>query len=82
MKHRTPSAARTSARSPGPSGRRGCIYATAITTVPAGRTLRQEAAGYRADPAWLAKKYEALNDAHKKMIVELTLALLRLEGKR
>ena len=50
--------------------------------VPAGRTLRQEAAGYRADPAWLSKKYEALNDAHKKMIVELTLALLRLEGKR
>jgi transcriptional regulator with XRE-family HTH domain len=46
------------------------------------RTLRQESPAYRADAAWLAKKYEALNDPHKKMIVELIVALLRLEGKR
>jgi len=46
------------------------------------RALRQDPAGYRADPAWLSHKYEALNDAHKRMIVELTIALLRLEGKR
>ena len=51
-------------------------------TPPAARALRQEPAAYRADPAWLARKYEGLNDAHKKMIVELTIALLRLEGKR
>jgi hypothetical protein len=44
--------------------------------------LRQESAGYRVDAAWMAKKYEALNDAHKKMAVEIVLALLRLEGKR
>ncbi len=49
---------------------------------PAGRTLRQEAPAYRADATWLSRKYEALNDAHKKMIVELIVALLRLEGKR
>ena len=46
------------------------------------RALRQEGAAYRADAAWLSRKYEALNDAHKKMIVELIVALLRLEGKR
>jgi len=46
------------------------------------RTLRQESASYRADPAWVSKKYEALNDGHKKMIAELVVALLRLEGKR
>lgn len=49
---------------------------------PAGRTLRQEAPAYRADATWLSRKYEALSDAHKKMIVELIVALLRLEGKR
>ena len=48
----------------------------------AGRALRQESAGYRADPGWVSKKYEALSDNHKKMIAELIVALLRLEGKR
>jgi len=43
--------------------------------------LRQTAAAYRVDPQWPAKKYEALNEAHKKMVVELLLALLKLEGK-
>jgi hypothetical protein len=46
------------------------------------RTLRQEPAAYRADPGWVSKKYDALNDSHKKMIAELIVALLRLEGKR
>src|SRR3989304_716004 len=46
------------------------------------RALRQERAAYRADAAWLPTEYGALNDAHKKMIVELIVALLRLEGKR
>ena len=44
--------------------------------------LRQESAAYRVDSAWVAKKYDALNDAHKKMAVEIILALLRLESKR
>jgi transcriptional regulator with XRE-family HTH domain len=43
---------------------------------------RQETAGYRVDAGWVAKKYESLNDVHKKMAVEIVLALLRLEGKR
>ncbi|HEY2336729.1 MAG TPA: hypothetical protein VGI18_05115 [Burkholderiales bacterium] len=43
---------------------------------------RQETAGYRVEAGWVGKKYDALNDSHKKMIVELILALLRLEGKR
>lgn len=47
-----------------------------------GRTLRQEPAAYRVDPAWLSRKYEALSDPHKRMIVEVVIALLRLEGKR
>jgi transcriptional regulator with XRE-family HTH domain len=44
--------------------------------------LRQNVAAYRVDPQWLTKKYEALNEPHKKIIVELLIALLRLEGKR
>jgi len=46
------------------------------------RALRQESAAYLADPVWVSKKYEALNDGHKKMVAELVVALLRLEGKR
>jgi transcriptional regulator with XRE-family HTH domain len=46
------------------------------------RAMRQDTAAYRVDPDWVGKKYDALNDAHKKMIVELILALLRLEGRR
>lgn len=46
------------------------------------RGVRQETAGYRADPAWVSKQYDALNDGHKKIIAELVIALLRLEGKR
>ncbi len=45
-------------------------------------SARQNVAAYRVDPQWLTKKYEALNEPHKKMIVELLIALLRLEGKR
>jgi transcriptional regulator with XRE-family HTH domain len=44
--------------------------------------LRQNVAAYRVDPQWLTKKYEALSESHKKIIVELLIALLRLEGKR
>ena len=47
-----------------------------------GRALRQDSAAYRADAGWVSKKYEALNDGHKKMVAELVVALLRLEGKR
>lgn len=47
-----------------------------------GRTLRQETGSYRADPAWISRQYEALNDGHKKIIAELLVALLRLESKR
>lgn len=47
-----------------------------------GRVARQESAAYRLDAPWVAKKFEALNDSHKRMIVELLIALLRLEGKR
>jgi len=46
------------------------------------RGVRQETASYRADPAWVSKKYDALNDGHKKMVTELLVALLRLERKR
>ena len=46
------------------------------------RALRQDTAAYRLDPAWISRKYDALNDSHKRMLVELVVALLRLEGKR
>jgi transcriptional regulator with XRE-family HTH domain len=47
-----------------------------------GRAARQDTAAYRVDPAWISRKYDALNEPHKRIIVELVVALLRLEGKR
>ena len=47
-----------------------------------GRAARQEPAGYRIDPDWVAKKYDGLSDSHKRIIVELVIALARLEGRR
>ena len=47
-----------------------------------GRVARQDPAAYRVESSWLSRKYEGLNDPHKRMIVELVIALLRLEGKR
>lgn len=44
-------------------------------------SVRQDAAPYRLDPGWLEKKVDLLNEAHKRMIVEIVIALLRLEGK-
>lgn len=43
--------------------------------------LRQEAASYRLDHGW-PKKFELLNESHKRMVIELVIALLRLEGKQ
>ena len=43
---------------------------------------RQDAASYKAEIAWVAKKFDLLNDPHKKMVVEMVHALLRLEGKQ
>jgi transcriptional regulator with XRE-family HTH domain len=51
-------------------------------SVKAAPGARQNVAAYRVEPQWLAKKYEALNEPHKKIIVEVLIALLRLEGKR
>lgn len=48
-----------------------------------GRVLtRQEAAAYRADYTALARKFELLSDPHRKIVFEIVLALLRLEGKQ
>lgn len=44
--------------------------------------LRQEVADYRVDHVWLAKKFEALSEPHKRMTIELLVALLRLERKQ
>ncbi len=43
---------------------------------------RQEAAAYRADYPALARKFELLSESHRKMVIEIVLALLRLEGKQ
>lgn len=47
-----------------------------------GHAARQDAAAYKAEIAWVGRKFEALNDPHKKTVVEIVLALLRLEGKQ
>ncbi len=44
--------------------------------------LRQEAASYRFDHGWPDKKFELLNETHKRMVIEMVIALLRLEGKQ
>lgn len=44
--------------------------------------LRQDAASYRVDHSWPGKKFELLSDSHKRMVIELVIALLRLEGKQ
>lgn len=44
--------------------------------------LRQEAASYRLDHGWLDKKFELLNESHKRMVIEMVIALLRLEGRQ
>lgn len=45
-------------------------------------TARQDATSYRLDHGWPSRKFELLNDAHKRMVLELVHALLRLEGKQ
>ena len=43
---------------------------------------RQESGAYRLDHAWPARKFEQLTDAHKRMVLEMIYALLRLERKQ
>lgn len=43
---------------------------------------RQEAAPYKTELGWAAKKFEQLNEPHKRMVLEVVHALLRLEGKQ
>lgn len=44
--------------------------------------LKQEVASYRVDGGWLVRKFEALNEPHKRVVTEVVIALLRLEGKQ
>lgn len=43
---------------------------------------RQETGAYRPEHGWPSKKFELLSDAHKRMVLEMVHALLRLEGKQ
>ena len=45
-------------------------------------TARQDAAPYKMEPGWVTRKFELLNEPHKKMVLEIVHALLRLEGKQ
>lgn len=45
-------------------------------------TARQETGSYRLDAGWPSRKFEMLGDAHKRMVLEIVHALLRLEGKQ
>lgn len=43
---------------------------------------RQETGAYRLEHGWPSRKFDLLNDTHKRMVVEMVHALLRLEGKQ
>ena len=43
---------------------------------------KQDTATYAVDSAWLGKKIDSLSEPHRKMVLEITRALLRLEGKQ
>lgn len=43
---------------------------------------KQDPASYAVDSAWLGKKFDLLSDPHRRMVLEITRALLRLEGKQ
>ncbi len=45
-------------------------------------TAKQDAAPYAVNPAWVTRQFELLNEPHRKMILEMVRALLRLEGKQ
>lgn len=47
-----------------------------------GAGAKQDLAPYAVDPAWVMKKLELLDEPHKKMVLEMVRALLRLEGKQ
>lgn len=47
-----------------------------------GGAAKQDLASYAVDPAWVMKKLELLDEPHKKMVLEMVCALLRLEGKQ
>lgn len=43
---------------------------------------KQDSASYAVDSAWLGKKFDSLSESHRRMVLEITRALLRLEGKQ
>jgi len=47
-----------------------------------GGAAKQDLAPYAVDPVWVMKKLELLDEPHKKMVLEMVRALLRLEGKQ
>ena len=46
------------------------------------RTARQDTAVYAVGSTWLEKKFDSLSERHRRMILEIAHALLRLEGKQ
>ena len=45
-------------------------------------TAKQDATPYKIEPSWVTRKFELLNEPHKKIVLEIVHALLRLEGKQ
>ena len=45
-------------------------------------SARQDTPVYKSEITWVARKFELLDEPHKKMVVEMVHALLRLEGKQ
>ena len=45
-------------------------------------TARQDSATYGVDSVWIGRKFDSLSEPHRRMVLEITRALLRLEGKQ
>jgi len=43
---------------------------------------KQDVATYTVDSSWLEKKFDSLSEPHRRIVLEITRALLRLEGKQ
>ena len=44
--------------------------------------VKQDRATYAVDSDWLGRKFELLSEPHRKMVLEVVRALLRLEGRQ
>jgi transcriptional regulator with XRE-family HTH domain len=46
------------------------------------RAMKQDRPTYAVDSAWIGRKFDSLSEPHRRIVLEITHALLRLEGKQ